>query len=219
MNRNVYFAGELFSLKHLAGNASLAEAIEEQSGGRFRCALPQNFEQREVTPEQIRNSDFAGLLESDLGLFHFDGTELDSGTVAEFLFAKFLDIPSVVIRSDFRAAGDQAAHPWNLMLSNYPRTEVVLVDSLSLYQKMLSKSSGQSFAAAVRATEAVAAMVIEALDRVQDQPPVMPPEHERIILDWARTAIGGNFSKFFSDDRVASLIDKKHSGNGMSVGR
>ena len=39
----VYFAGELFSLKHLIGNAWLAEAIYEKSHGKFRCLLPQDI--------------------------------------------------------------------------------------------------------------------------------------------------------------------------------
>jgi hypothetical protein len=39
----VYLGGELFSLKHLIGNAWLAEAIYEKSHGRFRCLLPQDF--------------------------------------------------------------------------------------------------------------------------------------------------------------------------------
>jgi len=32
---SVYFASELFSIKHLVGNAYLAEAIYEKSHGRF----------------------------------------------------------------------------------------------------------------------------------------------------------------------------------------
>jgi hypothetical protein len=35
-------------------------------------------------------------------LFLYNGTELDSGTVVEFMFSKFADIPSVIVRTDFR---------------------------------------------------------------------------------------------------------------------
>ena len=40
---SVYFGGELFSLKHLIGNAWLAEAIYEKSHGKYRCLLPQDL--------------------------------------------------------------------------------------------------------------------------------------------------------------------------------
>ena len=99
---SVYFAGELFTYKDLAGNAMLAEAIYARSGGGFRCALPQNFEQRKSRPKGIRDEDILSLLECDLALFNYDGQELDSGTVVEFMFAKFADIPALVVRSDFR---------------------------------------------------------------------------------------------------------------------
>jgi len=42
------------------------------------------------------------LLNCDLALFNFDGPELDLGTVVEFLFAKFADIPALILRMDFR---------------------------------------------------------------------------------------------------------------------
>ena len=123
---SVYFAGELFTHKDLVGNAMLAEAIYARSGGGFRCALPQNFEQRKSQPKGIRDEDILSLLECDLALFNYDGQELDSGTVVEFMFAKFADIPALVVRSDFRGGGDCSSDPqplpWNLMASFYPRT-------------------------------------------------------------------------------------------------
>lgn len=135
---SVYFAGELFTHKDLAGNAMLAEAIYARSGGGFRCALPQNFEQRKSQPKGIRDEDILSLLECDLALFNYDGQELDSGTVVEFMFAKFADIPALVVRSDFRGGGDCSSDPqplpWNLMASFYPRTETLLIDSARLYK-------------------------------------------------------------------------------------
>jgi len=52
---NVYFAGELFNLKHLIGNAYLAEAIYEKSHGRYLCALPQDYNSRGTAPRSIRD--------------------------------------------------------------------------------------------------------------------------------------------------------------------
>ncbi len=136
-NYSVYFGGELFDLKHLAGNALLAESIYTQSRGKYRCHLPQDFELRGLDPQVIRDQDIIALLDSDLAIFNFDGTELDSGTVIEFMIAKFADIPAVLLRTDLRAAGDQGdatKDPWNLMASFYPRTEVVRAASLIDYR-------------------------------------------------------------------------------------
>ena len=47
------------------------------------------------------------MIECDLALFNFDGTELDSGTVVEFILAKFLDVPSVIMRSDLRSSTEK----------------------------------------------------------------------------------------------------------------
>ena len=139
---SVYFGGELFDIKHLLGNAYMAEAIYEKSHGKFLCHLPQDFELRGLNPHVIRDQDIIALFEADLAIFNFDGTELDSGTVVEFMLAKFADIPTVILRTDLRAAGDQgsARHdPWNLMASFYPRTEVVRGASLIDY-RVLEKS-------------------------------------------------------------------------------
>ena len=109
-----YFGGELFSTKHLLGNALLAESIFTRSGGRFVAVLPQNIEQQregDTSPHAIRDADIQALLACDLGLFHYDGPELDSGTVVEFMMAKFADLPAVILRTDFRRGGDQMYGP------------------------------------------------------------------------------------------------------------
>jgi nucleoside 2-deoxyribosyltransferase len=192
----VYFGSELFSLKHLIGNAYLAEAIYEKSHGRFLCVLPQNLEQRGNTAQSVRDQDIRTLLECDLGLFNYDGTELDSGTVVEFMFAKFADIPSVILRSDFRHGGDQRGDPWNLMTSFYPRTASVIVDSLGLYKTSLKRRrigpldevvrlAGQhSSADAQVMCEQIASVVVRALDRVLAVAPVMPKHLREEVYNW-----------------------------------
>lgn len=52
---SIYFAGELFSAKHLIGNSALALAIERQSAGEFVCRLPQALEQRNNSAQQVRD--------------------------------------------------------------------------------------------------------------------------------------------------------------------
>ncbi|MCC6932030.1 MAG: hypothetical protein IT292_02080 [Deltaproteobacteria bacterium] len=118
----VYFARELFSLKHLAGNALLTEAINRLSDGSFSCILPAVLEHGDAPAVEIRNLDLLTLISSDLAVFNFDGTEIDSGTIVEYLFTKFIDMPTVIVRNNFRKSGEHDSDPWNLMLSSYPRT-------------------------------------------------------------------------------------------------
>jgi nucleoside 2-deoxyribosyltransferase len=197
----VYFASELFSLKHLIGNAYLAEAIYEKSHGRYLCVLPQNIEQRRTTAHSIRDHDLRTLLACDLALFNYDGTELDSGTVIEFMFAKFADIPSVILRSDFRHGGDQVGDPWNLMSSFYPRTTTVVTNSIGLYKTAMQtrqraatrrgktdevvRLAGQhSSADAQKMCEHIAAACVRALDKVSATEPVMPKHLREEVYQW-----------------------------------
>ena len=137
MTFSVYFAGDLFDHKHLIGNALLAEAIERHSDGRYTCVTPQDLEQSTGRAADIRNQDLKQVMACDLGLFNFDGADLDSGTVVEFMMAKFLDIPAVVLRSDFRSSGDQDkdGDDWNLMCSFYPRVRQVRFNAMAWYQE------------------------------------------------------------------------------------
>jgi len=136
-SKSIYFAGDLFDHKHLVGNQMLAEFLQLIDVDKYSVTLPQNLEQVVDRAIDVRNQDYALILESDLSLFNFDGTDLDSGTVAEFMFAKFLDLPSVILRSDFRSAGDglKDGDPWNLMLTGFPRTTSLFWHSMSNYQQ------------------------------------------------------------------------------------
>jgi nucleoside 2-deoxyribosyltransferase len=191
----VYFAGELFSLKHLIGNAWLAEAIYEKSHGRFRCLLPQDFIWRGRGPRAIRDGNLRALMACDLALFNYDGADLDSGTVVEFMFAKFADIPSVLLRTDLRDAGDWRGEPWNIMTSFFPRTATVVVPSLPDYRGVMQGRrrrlddalhlAGQhSSATAQLVCERVAAQCVRALERVLTIEPVMPKYVREEVYHW-----------------------------------
>jgi nucleoside 2-deoxyribosyltransferase len=186
-----YFGGELFSTKHLLGNAMLAEAIRRQSQGRYVPILPQDLEQRDTTPHAIRDQDLRTLLACDFGLFNYDGPELDSGTVVEFLFAKFADIPAVLLRTDFRRGGDQAAgsDPWNLMTSFYPRTATVILDAMAMYQSaLLLKGSEPENTNSVPAAESAIAgsadQIISAFDQLLEGAPILPPALRDPVYQW-----------------------------------
>lgn len=85
-----------------------------------------------------------------MALFNFDGAELDSGTVVEFVIAKFADIPAVLLRTDFRRGGDSHRDPWNLMVSDWPRTEKVIIHSMELYQSIRPKHGADAVEQAMR---------------------------------------------------------------------
>jgi nucleoside 2-deoxyribosyltransferase len=183
MSLSVYFAGELFNAKHLSGNAALASAIQRKSGGRIRCVLPQTLESREEGAHFIRDEDLEHLISSDLALFNFDGSEIDSGTVVEFMVAKFADIPSVLVRTDFRRGGDQGQDPWNLMLSFYPRTETCCLDSMAFYKTALAEGL-DPVAAADRMLDQIAELVVPKLEALSQTKPILPPDLESPVHDW-----------------------------------
>ena len=215
----IYFAGSLFNHKDLTGNAMLAEYIERLSDSKYRCCLPQNVEQHQTKALDIRNKDIVQILECDLGLFNFDGTELDAGVVAEFMLAKFLDIPAVILRSDFRTCGEKeiGGEDWNFMCSFYPRTRVVKFNSIALYQEATGKSQTLKQALDIYYT-AIARMVIENLDSVRKEQSLLEGDQKRLktLYRWALQFPGGEIDKLVSDTSfvnriVAAKIRKKLS--------
>jgi predicted DCC family thiol-disulfide oxidoreductase YuxK len=81
------------------------------------------------------------------------------------------------------------------MYSFYPRTEQILLDSLSLYRKFAQQRrlrlldmhllAGQHSSAAAQAVcEVIAAHAVRALDRVLREPPVMPKYVRAEVYAW-----------------------------------
>ena len=208
----LYFAGDLFDHKHLTGNALLAGAIEEHSGGRYACVVPQDLEQSTERAVDIRNQDLKQVMACDLGLFNFDGTDLDSGTVVEFMLAKMLDIPSVVLRSDFRSSGDQEkdGDDWNLMCSFYPRVRVVSFNAMAWYQQARQGAEGPGGAEG-RFYARIAAAVIEQLDAVRTEAPLFDGDARRLeeLYRWAMRFPGGGFEACCGPGFVERVIADK----------
>ncbi len=189
-SHSVYFAGDLFNIKDLLGNVAVARAVEKFSDGKFQCALPQDFQAQSGSTKGIRDCDIFNLLSADVGIFNFDGSELDSGTVVEFMLAKFADIPAVVLRTDFRNGGDAISitknsgeeaeyHPWNLMVSFYPRTKVLILDAMRIYKKHANDENPLQ-----GAVDDIAKKVADALNEVVAIPPIMKPESKDVINNW-----------------------------------
>ncbi|MXX02578.1 MAG: nucleoside 2-deoxyribosyltransferase [Gemmatimonadetes bacterium] len=227
----VYFAGDLFDHKHLAGNELLAGAVDHRSAGRYACVLPQDLEQASERMVDIRNQDLMQVMACDLGLFNFDGTDLDSGTVVEFMMAKMLDIPSVLLRSDFRASGDQEREgdPWNLMCSFYPRSQTVQFNAMAWYQEARrdggpggdtghggTEESGPGDGAQAagwsdRLYNRMADAVIETLDAVRAEPSAFGGDEARIsaVYAWAAQFPGSGFDTLCGPGFVEKTIEEK----------
>jgi len=207
---SVYFAGDLFNHKDLTGNLLLAEAIERESSGRYVCVLPQHLEQSTSRSIDIRNNDLCKIVSADVILVNFDGTELDSGTVIEFLFAKALDVPAVILRSDFRSAGDQErGDPWNLMCSGYPRTGKLTLNAMAWYQEAWGKGGGTA-AVLERLYSKLSKAIITEFDNVYNEPSLIDSQQMLCnVYEWGLRFPGNGFSDLFTDQKLKSLLEKK----------
>ncbi|HIJ55536.1 MAG TPA: nucleoside 2-deoxyribosyltransferase [Deltaproteobacteria bacterium] len=214
----VYFGGDLFNHKDLIGNALLSSYIEKCSNGKYKCYLPQSLDQSHATAMDIRNQDLIKIIECDLALFNFDGAELDSGTVVEFIFAKFLDIPSVVLRSDFRSSGekDLGGEDWNLMCSFYPRTEVVQFSAIAYYQKAMNESSSLS-EAENRLYAKIAKEIIDGFDTVKARSPLLADNKEQMetLYQWALRFPGSGLERFCDNREKLHKIVRQKREKGL----
>jgi nucleoside 2-deoxyribosyltransferase len=189
----VYLGGELFSLKHLIGNAWLAEAVYEKSHGRFRCVLPQDFVPPGKSGRAVRDLNLRVLVGCDLALLNFDGTDVDSGTMVEFMMAKAADVPTVLVRSDVRHTGGSRTEPWTLMASGFPRTATVLMPSLDQYRGRMHRHriddvvrlAGQHGSAAAQGVcEQTASLCVRALERMLATEPTLPKYLRQEVYQW-----------------------------------
>ena len=187
MERKVYLGGSLFDARHIAGNALLAEAIEEASRGRYGVVAPQDIELPAMDAKSIRDTDYRAVLACDVAVFLFDGAELDSGVVAELMAAKFADIPSVLLRTDFRRSGDRNIRPWNLMCDFFPRTETLVLDSMELYSKQRYEGKSSSLDAARAAIKLIAERLVQKMDAVVASEPLVQDREE--LLAWVEKAL------------------------------
>ena len=190
-NVKAFSAGDLFSHKDLVGNLMLSAALKKVSAGKYSFFLAQNKVQQKVAHKAIKDQDLMGLVEAEVAVFAFDGTELDSGTVVEFMFAKFLDIPAVCYRTDFRGgSGEEATESgdkvnrWNLMVSYYPRTKVLYMNGMVEYQKVWVAKNGEEgnpTEICEAYCEHIATEIMKGIDEVRASKPLVS-EAERTLL-------------------------------------
>ncbi len=220
-----YFAADLFSSRALFGNAALADAIQRASGTseryEFKVILPQLCEPRTESARAIRNADIRSVVQADAAVFVFDGMELDSGMIAEFMVAKFCDIPSVILRTDFRSCGEHPECPWNVMLGFYPRCSVVQLNSMKEYKDLIAaqgegRVSARNRDAARDSIEAlqtfmdsIGASVAQALDKVMRIPATMPEELREPVYQWVRQFPGAEFDAELSAEDISEVIKRR----------
>jgi hypothetical protein len=155
-----------------------------------------------------------------MAIFNFDGANLDSGTVVEFIYAKMLDIPCVLLRTDFRSAGEGNADqdPWNLMASHWPRSKVLKLHGMVEYQNAkktaLANARGQSATrelrdATSRMYRKIAADIVESLDAVRKEAPLAAPDRVASLFDWALKFPGAGYGDMFSKAEVEQILATK----------
>jgi len=159
-----------------------------------------------MSAQDIGDKDIVTLIGCDLALFNFDGPELDSGTVSEFMFAKFADIPSLLLRTDFRRGGDQGIDPWNLMMSFYPRTRTLCLNSMEIYKEALSAGLA-AVPAGQNLVEEVAKAAVKELELLSKMTPAIRNELAEPVFRWLSKMPGFHSSE--SEEKVMTALAKK----------
>jgi len=222
----VYAAGGLFTQDELAMNVMLKEAVWRLSNGRFQLFLPQSRELREFDRPDIeayiRNDDLVEVVKADIVTVRFDGLELDSGTVVEFITAKSLGKPTVILRCDFRRlSGTGLAEPYNLMVKSWPRNVVVHTDALMMYSRLLAQErealgKGDAFQATMKAElgailkciDQLAQQMIDGMEAAIAMPSPYPPEYQEMVYRAFRYCPGGGFDHMLTEEELAETIQK-----------
>jgi len=201
----IYFAGDLFDQKHITGNLLLARQIEKESNNMYKCMLPQDWEgSPRNTAIDNRNKDISSIMHADAVLFNFDGVDLDSGTVVEFMVAKMLDIPAVLLRTDVRNGGYMFGDDWNLMALGYPRCITVKHLALMMYNELGLEAMHRTMAQSI----------IEAFNAVVQEPSLLT-SYEEIVAAYLHVTkmCGGQLEQIITSDAmheiVAAKIEKK----------
>lgn len=220
----VYAAGEMFSQHDLATNVYIKNAVWKQSEGKFNLVLPQSKELRNLNRKDIdayiRNEDLRNVIKADLVLARFDGLELDSGTVVEFMLAKFLGKPVVILRSDTRRLSSIGFdEPYNLMMKNWPRTVQIHVDSLMSYinelaeeQKHLQDSDQLESIILIelevirKGIDEIAQKLIEGFEAAIAMKSPYPPEYQEVVYNVSRFSPGSGFDQLLTEEELVEII-------------
>ncbi|MBU1007770.1 hypothetical protein KKA53_01690 [Candidatus Dependentiae bacterium] len=114
--------------------------------------------------------------------------------------AKMIDIPSVLLRTDFRMGGHGFGRSWNLMLTDFPRSTEVMHKSIELYSKLGLEEFQKK----------VALSVIDAFDSLIVGPSLLK-SYEEILSAYSHVVkmCGGGLNETFTNDFLHELVDSK----------
>ena len=206
----IYWAGALFNHKELLGNQILANSVKNFSNGRYDVRLPQDFQtEPSAKAVDIRNADLAELTHCDMVVANFDGAELDSGTVVEFCIAKALDMPTVLLRTDFRNVGDADGIPWNLMCAGWPRTEILWINSLADYQRHAVTTANDLQSAMGNWYNDLARRIIQSLDKALATAPWLSADIALEHFHRTIQSVGGGLDAILTDETLAAIVERK----------
>jgi len=222
----VYAAGGIFTQHDLATNVFIKDSVWRQSNSKFELVLPQSKELRELDRPDIaayiRNVDLVQVVRSDLFLARFDGLELDAGTVIEFMLAKFLGKPTVILRCDSRRlGGENLDEPYNLMVKNWPRTVEVHYDSLINFtggfaEKWKTLGYISTFQTTIKAEletvmkgiDEIAQIIVGGLETVLGMKSPYPNEYLEFVYKAIRHCPGCGFEQLLSEEDLTILIQR-----------
>ena len=223
---SIYSAGGLFTQDELATNILIKEAVWRLSNGKFRLFLPQSRELQELdrpdVEAYIRNTDLLEVVKADIILARFDGLELDSGTVVEFVMAKSLGKPTVILRCDFRRSSCTGlSEPYNLMVMNWPRTVEVQLNSYEIWaglfaeerqapggSDMFQATMKAELATAQRSVDEIARQVIAGLEAVIEMESPYPPEYQEVVYQASRFSPGSGFEELLTSRQLDEIIQR-----------
>ena len=170
------------------------------SDGRYIVKLPQDLQTSpSATAVDIRNADLTELVQCDALVANFDGADLDSGTVVEFCVAKALDMPTVLLRTDFRNCGDADGIPWNLMCAGWSRTEFLWTNSLADYHRHPVEDL----------SKILAGKIIHSLDKACAMKPWLTADDAAAHFHRTVQSIGGGLAAILSDETIAAIVERK----------
>jgi len=222
----VYSAGGLFTQDELAMNIMIKEAVWRLSNGKFQLFLPQSRELQELDQPDleayIRNTDLMEVVKADILLVRFDGLELDSGSVVEYMMARFLGKPTVILRTDFRSVSSlPLCEPYNLMVKNWPRTREIHLNSFGIWAELFSAErtahgDSESFHGLMNAelgtlqksVDEVARQVITALEEVIAMKSPYPPEYQEVVYEAARFSPGSGYAEILTTGELDEILGR-----------
>lgn len=222
----VFSSGALFTQDELATNVFLKDAVWRLSNGKFQLFLPQFRELRELdrpdVEAYIRNDDLLEVVKADILLVRFEGLELDSGTVVEFVTAKYLGKPTVILRTDFRRQSCTGlSEPYNLMVMNWPRTIEIHLNSFEVWASLfteefqaldeneLSQATMEAQLGMVQeSVDEIAKKVIAGMEAVLKMESPYPPEYQEVVYKAARISPGSGFDQMLTESELDEIISR-----------